>query len=217
MAARHVKEAALMKMKKQLKTAGIIILAVVLMLLLGVNSWRISAPTAVLVAPLAGLVAVSMTIGLGTVSGVATALVGGLGLLLLASADWPLVLNFLVLALLVGWLIGWHIPLGQRVTQQQLIWLGIVAGISEFILNLVQVALVGALTGAGRLIFIRLALLPSVLTALLYAVLVGPLAMFWRWLGPQVLPPEEQEGDSENSPQGSVEIDLSNKDKHKQK
>lgn len=107
MAARHVKEAALMKMKKQLKTAGIIILAVVLMLLLGVNSWRISAPTAVLVAPLAGLVAVSMTIGLGTVSGVATALVGGLGLLLLASADWPLVLNFLVLALLVGWLIGY--------------------------------------------------------------------------------------------------------------
>ena len=187
------------------------------MLLLGVNSWRISAPTAVLVAPLAGLVAVSMTIGLGTVSGVATALVGGLGLLLLASADWPLVLNFLVLALLVGWLIGWHIPLGQRVTQQQLIWLGIVAGISEFILNLVQVALVGALTGAGWLIFIRLALLPSVLTALLYAVLVGPLAMFWRWLGRQVLPPEEQEGDSENSPQGSVEIDLSNKDKHKQK
>ena len=147
-----------MKMKKQLKTAGIIILAVVLMLLLGVNSWRISAPTAALVAPLAGLVAVSMTIGLGTVSGVATALVGGLGLLLLASADWPLVLNFLVLALLVGWLIGWHIPLGQRVTQQQLIWLGIVAGISEFILNLVQVALVGALTGAGWLIFIRLAL-----------------------------------------------------------
>lgn len=53
-----------MKMKKQLKAAGIIILAVVLMLLLGVNSWRISAPTAVLVAPLAGLVAVSMTIGL---------------------------------------------------------------------------------------------------------------------------------------------------------
>ena len=194
-----------MKMKKQLKTAGIIILAVVLMLLLGVNSWRISAPTAVLVAPLAGLVAVSMTIGLGTVSGVATALVGGLGLLLLASADWPLVLNFLVLALLVGWLIGWRIPLGQRVTQQQLIWLGIVAGISEFILNLVQAALVGALTGAGWLIFIRLALLPGVLAA------------FWRWLGRQVLPPEEQEGDSENSPQGSVEIDLSNKDKHKQK
>ncbi len=214
MAARHVKEAALMKIKKQLKTAGIIILAVVLMLLLGVNSWRISAPTAVLVAPLAGLVAVSMTIGLGTVSGVATALVGGLGLLLLASADWPLVLNFLVLALLVGWLIGWRIPLGQRVTQQQLIWLGIVAGISEFILNLVQAALVGALTGAGWLIFIRLALLPGVLTALLYAVLVGPLAAFWRWLGRQ---PEEQEGDSENSPQGSVEIDLSNKDKHKQK
>lgn len=203
MAARHVKEAALMKMKKQLKTAGIIILAVVLMLLLGVNSWRISAPTAVLVAPLAGLVAVSMTIGLG--------------LLLLASADWPLVLNFLVLALLVGWLIGWRIPLGQRVTQQQLIWLGIVAGISEFILNLVQAALVGALTGAGWLIFIRLALLPGVLMALLYAVLVGPLAAFWRWLGRQVLPPEEQEGDSENSPQGSVEIDLSNKDKHKQK
>ncbi|WP_228063282.1 hypothetical protein [Limosilactobacillus oris] len=217
MAARHVKEAALMKMKEQLKTAGIIILAVVLMLLLGVNSWRISAPTAVLVAPLAGLVAVSMTIGLGTVSGVATVLVGGLGLLLLASADWPLVLNFLVLVLLVGWLIGWRIPLGQRVTQQQLIWLGIVAGIGEFILNLVQVALVGALTGAGWLIFIRLALLPSVLTALLYAVLVGPLAAFWRWLGRQVLPPEEREGDSENSPQGSVEIDLSNKDKHKQK
>lgn len=206
-----------MKTKKQLKTAGIIILAVVLMLLLGVNSWRISAPTAVLVAPLAGLVAVSMTIGLGTVSGVATALVGGLGLLLLASADWPLVLNFLVLVLLVGWLIGWCIPLGERVTQQQLIWLGIVAGISEFILNLVQVALIGALTGAGWLIFIRLALLPGVLTALMYAVLVGPLAMFWRWLGRQVLPLEEQEGDSENSPQGSVEIDLSNKDKHKQK
>ena len=158
-----------------------------------------------------------MTIGLGTVSGVATVLVGGLGLLLLASADWPLVLNFLVLVLLVGWLIGWRIPLGQRVTQQQLIWLGIVAGIGEFILNLVQVALVGALTGAGWLIFIRLALLPSVLMALLYAVLVGPLAAFWRWLGRQVLPPEEQEGDSENSSQGSVEIDLSNKDKHKQK
>ncbi|EEW52995.1 hypothetical protein HMPREF0494_1718 [Limosilactobacillus antri DSM 16041] len=206
-----------MEMKKRLRTAGIIILAVVLMLLVGINSWRTVAPTTVLIAPLAGLVAASVAVGLGTVSGVATALIGGLALLLLGSADWLLVLNYLLLVLLIGWVIGWRLPLTRRLTHQQLIWLGIVAGITEFGLNLVQVAVMGAVTGAGWLIFVRLAWLPGVLTALLFAVLVGPLAAGWRWLGRQLLPPEPPSGDSADSPRGPVEIDLSHKDKRKQK
>lgn len=204
-----------MKMKRQLKTAGIVILAVVLMLVVGINSWRTVTPTMVLVAPLAGLVAVSITIGLGTLSGAITALVGGFGLLLLGSADWLLILNFLLLTLLIGWLVGWRIPLSRRLTHQQLIWLGIVTGIAELILELIQAALMGALTGAGWLIFVQLTLLTAVLTALLYAVLVGPLAAFWRWLGRQILPPEPQNTSSEDTPRSSVEINLSHKEKHK--
>lgn len=204
-----------MSMKDRLKTAGIVVLAVVLMLLVGINSLRTITPTAVLIAPLAGLVAVSMVIGLGAVSGLATAVVGSLGLLMVQSADWPLVVNFLLLVILIGWLIGWRIPLSQRLTHQQLIWLGITAGITELVLDLVQAGLMGAITGAGGLIFIRLALLPGILTALLYAVFVGPLAALWRWLGRRLLPP--QNSDSPAGPQGPVEVNLSPKKKHSRK
>ena len=90
-------------MKKHwVKVGGIIILAVVLMVIVGLVSFRTVVPTGVLIAPLGGLVAVAVTIGVGTVPGVLTVVVAGIILHFLQNADWLLVLNFLLLTLFIG-------------------------------------------------------------------------------------------------------------------
>lgn len=193
------------------KVAGITILAIIVMVLVGLVSFRTVAPTGMLIAPLAGMVSTALVIALGTVAGVVATVVGGLVLLFLQNADWTLVINFVVLALFIGWLIGWRIPLSRRLTHQQLIWLGIVTGISELILTMLLTAFVGWHTGGNWLAFIRLDILPTVLTALLDAVLVGPLALTFRWLARQILPPADDSQDTDLH--GPVEINLSKKDK----
>lgn len=199
-------------MKKHwVKVGGIIILAVVLMVIVGLVSFRTVVPTGVLIAPLGGLVAVAVTIGVGTVPGVLTVVVAGIILHFLQNADWLLVLNFLLLTLFIGWLIGWRLPRGQRVTHQQLIWLGIVSGITEFLITVCLTALFGWQTGGSWLVSVRLNLLSTVLTVLCDAVFIGPLAFIFRWLADQLLPPEE---DGSNDHHGAIEIDLSEKKKN---
>lgn len=193
------------------KVAGITILAIIVMVLVGLVSFRTVAPTGMLIAPLAGIVSTALVIALGTTAGVVAAVIGGLVLLFLQNADWVLVVNFVILALFIGWLIGWLIPLSRRLTHQQLIWLGIVTGISELVLTVLLTAFVGWRTGGNWLAFVRLDILPTVLTALLDAVLVGPLALAFRWLAKQILPPTDDRQDAD--PHGPVEINLSKKDK----
>lgn len=197
------------------KVAGIVFLAVVLMVLVGLVSFRTVAPTGMLIAPLAGSVSTALVIALGTTAGLVTAAVGGIFLLFLQNADWVLVANFVILALFIGWLIGWRIPLNRRLTHQQLIWLGIVSGISELVLTVLLTALVGWQTGGDWLAFVRLNILPTILTALLDAVFVGPLALAFRWLARQILPVVEDGQDTD--PHSPVEINLSKKDKQNKK
>lgn len=191
------------------KVAGLIVLAIVLMVLVGLISFRTVVPTGVLIAPLAGIVSVAMTIALGTGPGILTAAIAGIVLHFLQAADWLLVVNFLLLTVFIGWLIGWRLPRSQRVTHQQLIWLGIVSGISELLITVIITALFGWLTGGNWLVFVRLNLLPTILTILCDAVFIAPLAFFFRWLAQQLLPPENTGADPKQ--QGSVEINLSKK------
>lgn len=202
-------------MKKEWsKIAGLDFLALVVMILVGLISFRTVAPTGVLIAPVAGIISLAVTIALGTVSGLLVALVGGIILMFFQNADWLLVLNFVLLVVAVGWVIGWRIPLSRRLSHQQLIWLGILCGIVELLLTILLTVFVGWQTDGNWLAFVRLNLLPTILTALLDAVLVGPVALVLRWLAKQVLPPDDAGEDSQ--PQGSVEINLSEK-KKKQK
>lgn len=195
------------------KLAGINILAIVVMILVGLVSFRTVAPTGVLIAPVAGIISLAVTVALGTVSGVIVAVVSGILLMFLQNADWLLFLNFVILAVFVGWIIGWRIPLSRRLSHQQLIWLGILGGICELVLTILFTALMGWRTDGNWLAFVRLNLLPTILTALLDAVLIGPVALVFRWLAKQVLPPED---DGENQdPHGPVEINLSEKKKKK--
>lgn len=195
-----------MDMKKNwLKYAGMIIIAAVLTILVGINSFRIVAPTGVLIAPLAGLIPVAVTIAIGTVSGIITAVGACFILLLLGDADWLMLANFVLITAMVGWIIGWRLPLRQKVSHQQLIWLALGAAIAEAVLNLIFVGLVGWQTGGNWLAFIRLDLVATILTALMYAVLTAPLAMVFRWLARQILPDDNHP----DKPQGPVEINLS--------
>ena len=199
-----------MDMKKNwLKYAGMVVIAAILTVLVGIKSFRIIAPTGVLIAPLAGLIPVAVTIAIGTVSGIITAVVACLILLPLGSADWLMLVNFVFITALIGWIIGWQLPLRQKVSHQQLIWLALVAAIAEAVVNLIFVGLVGWRTGGDWVAFIRLDLLSTILTALLYAVLTAPLAMAFRWLARQILPGD----DHPDNPQGPVEIDLSEHNK----
>lgn len=195
--------------KKWVKIAGLVVLGTVLTVLVGLISFRTVAPTGVLIAPLAGIIPVAMTVAIGTVPGALTAVAGTVVLILLGDAGWLMLINYLLVLLFVGWIIGWQLPLSQRVSHQQLIWLALVSAIAEAIVNLLIVAIIGWQSGGEWLAYIRLDLTPSILAALLYAVLVGPVAMAIRWLARQIMPDDN----SHDDPEGPVEIDLSNHDK----
>ena len=98
--------------------------------------------------------------------------------------DWVATVAILLTVIVLAWLVGWQ--LGDRtVTHQQLIFLGLVAGLLQLVLIEVGLAIAGLLFDgqlATALAYARLGLSTSVLTALLYAVLTPLLGLGTRWL-----------------------------------
>lgn len=192
-----------------IKRAGIDLLAVILMTVIGMFAFRTVAPSGELIAPVAGMVSVALTIALGTMDGIVISIIAGILLVFTQNADWFLVANFILMSFAIGWAVGWRVPLSRQITSTELIWLGIVAGLGELVLTQLITAGIGAMHDGNWLAFLRINLEPTILCALLDAVFIGPLVWLFRWLGRQLLPVE---ADNEQI-SGPVEIDLTNKNK----
>ena len=135
----------------------------------------------------------------------------------MGTADWVVLLDFILLLIVVGLIINWQVPLNRDLTHQQLLRLAILTGLFQLVLMLVMYGLIGLVVAgsiATSLTFIGLVLPNAILTGLLYAFLGAPVALIMRWLLRQFLhvgSDHHDSGNDDDHQQGSVIIDLSNK------
>lgn len=183
------------------KSVVFAVVAVVLMVLAGFVSVRFVLPTGIFVAPWAGIISQAVLLAAGTGWAFLTTVIALIIMFMIGTVGWVAVIDILLTVALLAWLIGWQIPRDQDVTHQQLIFLGLVAGLLQLVLIEGGLAVAGWLfdaQGATAWAFVRLGFSTSILTALLYAVLTPLLAIAARWLWQRWVAPVD-DNDSDNS------------------
>lgn len=175
---------------KFLKRMGLGILLAVLMVVVSLVSFRTVLPVGTYTAPLAGILMVGGLLSLGIMTtGVAT-VIALIVMMLLGTGNWVTFFSLLILLFILVRLINWQVALKDKLAQQQMIIIGIIAGISQLILSELGGLIMGWIFNhqiTTGWTFMG-ALLPSeILTTLLYAILVPPMIMGSRWLARQLL------------------------------
>jgi hypothetical protein len=182
------------------KSVAFAVVAAVLMVLAGFVSVRFVLPTGIFVAPWAGIISLAVLLAAGTGWAFLTTVIALVIMFMIGTVGWVAVIDILLTVALLAWLIGWQIPRDQDVTHQQLIFLGLVAGLAQLVLIEGGLAVTGWLfdaQGATAWAFVRLGFSTSILTALLYAVLTPLLAIAARWLWQHwVVPVDDNNSDS---------------------
>lgn len=171
-------------MRINIKSLGYAALAVVLMVLVGLISARFILPTGVFVAPWAGIIALAVLLAAGVGDALGVAIVSLVIMFLTGTADLVAIVAILLTVVILAWLVGWQLR-DRTVTHQQLIFLGLIAGLLQLVLIEGCLAIAGLCfdgQGATALAYVRLGLSTSILTALLYAVLTPLLGLGARWL-----------------------------------
>lgn len=161
-------------MKSRLKVGTLDIVAVVLMVLIGVVSERLILPTGMFVAPWAGIIALGILLATDLTTALGISIIALVFMFGAGSANILVIVDVL-LTILVIWLVTRRL---YPKTHQQLILVGIIAGLLQLVIIEVGLAMMGWFFDQQWetvLAFGRLGLVTSVLTALLYAVFV-PLA-----------------------------------------
>lgn len=171
-------------MRSSLKSLVFDALAVVLMALVGLVSARFILPTGVFVAPWSGIIGLAVLLAAGIGDALGVSIVALVIMFLTGMADGVAIIAILLTVVILAWLIGWRSP-DRTITHQQLIFLGLIAGLLQLVLIEAGLAIAGLLFDgqvATSLAYIRLGLSTSVLTVLLYAVLTPLIGLAARWL-----------------------------------
>ena len=188
-------------MRVNSKSVAFAVMAVVLMVLVGFGSVRFVLPTGIFVAPWAGIISLAVLLSAGAGWAFLTTVIALIIMFVLGTAGWVAIIDVLLTVTPLAWLIGWQLPRDQGVTHQQLIFLGLVAGLLQLVLIEGGLAVTGWLfdgQGATAWAFVQLGFSTSILTALLYAVLTPLLAIAARWLWQRWVTPADN-NDSDNS------------------
>lgn len=218
MDARYDKEAVSMKKQELIKSSFALISAIV-MIIVSLTGYRTVLPTGLAFMPLAGVIAIGLSLSLGAKWSLPTTIIAVVIMMLIGTADWVVLLDFILLLIVVGLIINWQVPLDQDLTHQQLLRLAILTGLFQFAVMIVIYGLIGLIVAgsmATSLTFVGLILPNAILTGLLYAFLGAPIALLMRWLLRQFLHVDSNHHNSGNDDhqRGSVIIDLSNKKAH---
>lgn len=177
-----------------------------LMVIVGLLRLSTPLPKGQVAIELAGIIGLSSMVGLNLHWGAGITTVATIILILLGKADWMTALDMMVDMIMISALIGWQLPRNIKVTHRQAIGVGVAAGISQWITAEVLCGIAGDAFahGSGIMPFMRLALPTTLLTALLYMLLIPPLSLLIRHFNWQ--PPKD--GDRPQKPRSMV-IDLS--------
>lgn len=182
------------------------VVCLALVLLLCPLNLKAVLPTGLFIAPLTTLFAFVSLFVLPWWSSFLLLLIGNLGLMLLHTSNWSLIITMGVAFLVDAWMLDWHRSAEKKYSQSQLITIGLVTGITSLVLLLILAWLNGvAILGSySALNIVRLAFPVSLLTCLVYALLIPLLGSFLLWLRDKLFPPQSKEKQA-----GSVVIDLS--------
>lgn len=194
-------------MKKQRIFQWIVwVVGFALALLLSPLNLKAVLPTGAFIAPLTTLFSFVGLLVLPWWSALLLLMIGNAGLMLMHASDLFLTVTMIIAFLIDYWLLDWHRAADQRYSQSQLITIGLVTGIISMVLLLILAWLRGvALLGSGSALnIVRLAFPVSLLTCLVYALLIPLVGSFVLWLRNRLFPPA-----APKKVDGSVVIDLS--------
>ena len=199
MDARHSKEAVSMKKQTLIKTL-LAIAAGILMILISFTGFQTILPTGEAFMPLAGVIAVGIAVALGINIAFIVTLVSAIIMIVLGTADWVILVDFIVILIVVGLILRKQVPLSIDLNHSQLLWLAIFTGLVTG-------------TPTGGLTFVQLIIPNALLTGLLYGFLVAPISLIFRWVARKALHIDNNHhNDSGNSAGdkqgGSIIVDL---------
>ena len=215
MDARHSKEAVSMKKQTLIKTF-LAIAAGILMILISFTGFQTILPTGEAFMPLAGVIAVGIAVALGINIAFIVTLVSAIIMIVLGTADWVILVDFIVILIVVGLILRKQVPLSIDLNHSQLLWLAIFTGLVQLFFISIFYGLIGlVLTGTptGGLTFVQLIIPNALLTGLLYGFLVAPISLICRWVARKTLHIDNNHhNDSGNSAGdkqgGSIIVDL---------
>ena len=215
MDARHSKEAVSMKKQTLIKTF-LAIAAGILMILISFTGFQTILPTGEAFMPLAGVIAVGIAVALGINIAFIVTLVSAIIMIVLGTADWVILVDFIVILIVVGLILRKQVPLSIDLNHSQLLWLAIFNGLVQLFFISIFYGLIGlVLTGTptGGLTFVQLIIPNALLTGLLYGFLVAPISLICRWVARKTLHIDNNHhNDSGNSvgdkQGGSIIVDL---------
>lgn len=215
MDARHSKEAFSMKKQTLIKTL-LAIAAGILMILISFTGFQTILPTGEAFMPLAGVIAVGIAVALGINIAFIVTLVSAIIMIVLGTADWVILVDFIVILIVVGLILRKQVPLSIDLNHSQLLWLAIFTGLVQLFFISIFYGLIGlVLTGTptGGLTFVQLIIPNALLTGLLYGFLVAPISLICRWIARKALHIDNNHhNDSGNSAGdkqgGSIIVDL---------
>ena len=215
MDARHSKEAVSMKKQTLIKTF-LAIAAGILMILISFTGFQTILPTGEAFMPLAGVIAVGIAVALGINIAFIVTLVSAIIMIVLGTADWVILVDFIVILIVVGLILRKQVPLSIDLNHSQLLWLAIITGLVQLFFISIFYGLIGlVLTGTptGGLTFVQLIIPNALLTGLLYGFLVAPISLICRWVARKTLHIDNNHhndlGNSAGDKQGgSIIVDL---------
>ncbi|MCC4477903.1 hypothetical protein LMB76_06690 [Limosilactobacillus reuteri] len=204
-------------MKKQtlIKTL-LAIMAGILMILISFTGFQTILPTGKAFMPLAGVIAVGIAVALGINIAFIVTLVSAIIMIVLGTADWVILVDFIVILIVVGLILRKQVPLSIDLNHSQLLWFAIFTGLVQLFFISIFYGLIGlVLTGTptGGLTFVQLIIPNALLTGLLYGFLVAPISLIFRWVARKALHIDNNHNnDSGNSADdkqgGSIIVDL---------
>ena len=215
MDARYSKEAFSMKKQTLIKTL-LAITAGILMILISFTGFQTILPTGKAFMPLAGVIAVGIAVALGINIAFIVTLVSAIIMIVLGTADWVILVDFIVILIVVGLILRKQVPLSIDLNHSQLLWLAIFTSLVQLFFISIFYGLIGlVLTGTptGGLTFVQLIIPNALLTGLLYGFLVAPISLIFRWVARKALHIDNNHNnDSGNSAGdkqgGSIIVDL---------
>lgn len=215
MDARYSKEAFSMKKQTLIKTL-LAIMAGILMILISFTGFQTILPTGKAFMPLAGVIAVGIAVALGINIAFIVTLVSAIIMIVLGTADWVILVDFIVILIVVGLILRKQVPLSIDLNHSQLLWFAIFTGLVQLFFISIFYGLIGlVLTGTptGGLTFVQLIIPNALLTGLLYGFLVAPISLIFRWVARKALHIDNNHNnDSGNSADdkqgGSIIVDL---------
>src|SRR5699024_11872363 len=115
----------------------------ILMILISFTGFQTILPTGEAFMPLAGVIAVGIAVALGINIAFIVTLVSAIIMIVLGTADWVILVDFIVILIVVGLILRKQVPLSIDLNHSQLLWLAIFTGLVQLFFISIFYVLIG--------------------------------------------------------------------------